>query len=90
MRERHWDREANEWTKESEAGANDALEVVKYLLENGASVNSSYEDYDWRGCGSKETAFEKALAISTSYPDTFGPDLLAMFLKVWTVSMISS
>lgn len=29
------------------------LEIVKLLLEKGANINAVYEDYDWRGCGSK-------------------------------------
>ncbi|KAL6071212.1 hypothetical protein QOT17_006452 [Balamuthia mandrillaris] len=44
-------------------------QVVLELLEKGAKVNSKYESYDWRGCGSSQTAFELILSMALSNED---------------------
>jgi len=48
------------------------------LLDGGAKVNAVFEDYDWRGCGSQNTAFQLALDLSMHTSDA---ELLSLFLK---------
>lgn len=81
MSKGHYDEEARTWVKTpSLEEAERAFQITKYLLAHGANVNANYEDYDWRGCGSQETAFEKALEVAVRYPK-FGGELLDQFLK---------
>jgi ankyrin repeat protein len=54
------------------------LEVIALLLEKGAKVNAQHANYDWRGCGSKQTAFEMALELALRLDNA---DLLKLFLK---------
>eukprot|EP00567_Pseudictyota_dubia_P009620 CAMPEP_0197446338 /NCGR_PEP_ID=MMETSP1175-20131217/11307_1 /TAXON_ID=1003142 /ORGANISM="Triceratium dubium, Strain CCMP147" /LENGTH=396 /DNA_ID=CAMNT_0042977435 /DNA_START=42 /DNA_END=1232 /DNA_ORIENTATION=+ len=37
------------------------IEVLELLLRNGADANDVYSDYDWRGCGKSESAFQMIL-----------------------------
>lgn len=37
------------------------MEVLCLLLENGANPNDKFEDYNWKGRGSSETAFDMVL-----------------------------
>ena len=39
-------------------------EIILALLRNGANPNETKESYDWRGCGSKRTAFEVLKYVS--------------------------
>jgi len=54
------------------------LKIIKMILDGGAKVNVVFEDYDWRGCGSKNTAFQMALDLSMH---TSNAELLSLFLK---------
>ena len=51
-------------------------EIIRILLKNGANPNETKAHYDWRGCGSENTAFE-LLSHRMESPD---PELLASFL----------
>ena len=51
-------------------------EVILVLLKNGANPNVTKDSYDWRGCGSRQSAYE-LLGYQTRSSD---PDLLAAFL----------
>ena len=51
-------------------------EIIRLLLKNGANPNETKAHYDWRGCGSENTAFE-LLSHRMESPD---PILLASFL----------
>ncbi|KAH3762845.1 hypothetical protein Pelo_5293 [Pelomyxa schiedti] len=50
------------------------VEAITLLLEHGAKVNAKYEDYDWRGCGVEETAFQMIQGTDNA-------DLQILFLK---------
>ena len=52
-------------------------EIIQLLLKNGANPNETKCSYDWRGCGSENTAFE-LLCYKTGTPD---PEILTSFLK---------
>ncbi len=49
------------------------IEMTQFLLERGAQAGALLEDYDWRGCGSSRTAFERASKL--------GEDYVLLFLK---------
>ena len=51
-------------------------EIILLLLKSGANPNETKARYDWRGCGSENTAFE-LLCSCTKSPD---PELLSSFL----------
>lgn len=55
------------------------LELIKLLLHYEANVNAKHSEYDWRGCGHVETAFEAALGMC--FHDRNNADLLKEFLK---------
>ena len=52
-------------------------EIIMVLLKNGANPNEKKESYDWRGCGTCQTAFD-LLKYNIETPD---PDLMRAFIK---------
>ena len=45
----------------------DAKKVIVALVAAGADVNALRKDYDWRGCGHSNTAFEMLLGTLRAY-----------------------
>jgi hypothetical protein len=67
-------RATGEGAKDAEAASkalDEAVEgmqkVVLRLLQSGAKLSSVRESYDWRGCGSQETAMEMATHVAIEY-----------------------
>eukprot|EP00933_Yihiella_yeosuensis_P052777 TRINITY_DN50902_c0_g1_i1.p1 TRINITY_DN50902_c0_g1~~TRINITY_DN50902_c0_g1_i1.p1 ORF type:complete len:386 (-),score=81.54 TRINITY_DN50902_c0_g1_i1:335-1492(-) len=53
------------WRRTSDETVNTkAKELVETLIEAKADVNAEMAEYDWRGCGSRQTAFEMALPFA--------------------------
>jgi ankyrin repeat protein len=52
---------------------NHNIEMTRLLLEKGAKPSALWEDYDWRGGGSSQTAFDMA--------STLGEDFVLLFLE---------
>jgi hypothetical protein len=52
---------------------NKNMEMARLLLEKGAKPSALWEDYDWRGCGSSQTAFNMASRL--------GDDFVLLFLE---------
>merc|ERR1719160_1364305 len=42
----------------------DWVSLIRLLVENKADVNEKQENYDWRGCGSTNSAFEMMLPFA--------------------------
>mmetsp|Transcript_13049 Transcript_13049/g.26114 ORF Transcript_13049/g.26114 Transcript_13049/m.26114 type:complete len:384 (+) Transcript_13049:206-1357(+) len=59
-------------------GSQNAVAVVMMLLKAGADVNAERAEYDWRGCGRTETAFEMLLRCRCLGKN---PGLLEAFLE---------
>ena len=55
-----------------------SLDLIQFLLEHGANVNSEIGNANWKGSGSRTSAFQMVCNISLEDDDA---DLLKLFLK---------